>query len=118
MKNNFPNSGILSRKEKSKVFYIFPEYNGRRINVNFQFPVGNISTIAPANIRVKDLLLAFGNKMGLSPKVLENQIFFIHHGCKININEEQDLISYANNKTNISIIVIDSKNLIGGNSNF
>ena len=66
--------------------------------------------------RVKDLFLASAKKMALSPDLLGKNIF-LFNGHRIRINEEKDLISYGF-KDYSKIIVLNTMNKIGGNSNF
>ena len=69
-------------------------------------------------MKVKDLLLVFAKKVGISPNLL-GKIFFLYNGYKININEEKDLISFGFDFEKIfRIVVVDSNNTIGGNSKF
>ena len=118
MNNQIPNSNLLSRQEKKKVFHIFPENNNRTININFETTKGlRTIIIAPINIKVKDLLLSYAQNVGINRNYLGKEIMFIHNGCRININEEKDLIAFNLEKFN-NIIVYETNNVIGGNSNF
>ena len=55
--------------------------------------------------------------MEISPDLLGKNIFFLFNGYRIRINEEKDLISYGL-ESGCTIIILDTKNIIGGNSNF
>ena len=114
MNNQIPHSNLIhSQKEKE----LFPGNNNRRINVFFQATNGSQTRIAaPINIKIKDLFLAYANKMEINPLSLGKEIFFIFNGHKVNINEQKDLISFGL-KENFKISVFDSRNIMGGNLN-
>ena len=114
MNNQIPNSDI----QENRNFDSFPENNNRIINIRFDSSNGSKNIIAdPVNIKVKDLLLAYAKKIGIDPKDLREKLGFIFKDCKININEEKDLISYGLENNN-KIDVYDMDNVIGWNSNF
>ena len=54
--------------------------------------------------------------MEINPNILGKQIYFLYNGYKIKINEEQDLISFGLSDLS-KLIVVDTKNIMGGNSN-
>ena len=122
LNNQISNSGVLPRLENKKEFADdFPGNNSRRINIIFETHTGLVKTIAaPINIKVKDLLLTFAKKMKINPDLLGRKWLFIYNTHIINVNEEKDLISFGldNYYSNYKIIVVDSDNMIGGNSNF
>ena len=92
--------------------------NNRIINIIFDSTNGSIINLAvPVNIKVKDLLLDYANKIGKDSKDLWEKFVFLFNDCKISINEEKDLISYGL-ENNCQIRVYDVVNVIGWNSNF
>ena len=120
MNNQIPNSGKMPRQKTIEYVDDFPGNNNRRINMIFETRSGLINNIAtPVNIKVKDLFLTYAKKVGISPNILGNKIYFLYNGHKLNINEEKDLISFGFDLgTNYKIIVVDKDDLMGGNSNF
>ena len=120
MNNQIPYSGILPiSKKKIESFDDFPGNNNRKINIYFDIVTGlKINIAAPINIKVKDLLLVFAKKVGISPNDL-GKLIFLYNGYKININEEKDLISFGFEfGITYRIVVVNSDNLMGGNSKF
>jgi len=122
LNNQIPNSGVLPRPENKKEFVDdFSGNNNRRINIIFKAQTGVVKSIAaPVNIKVKDLLLAYAKKMKINPNLLGRELRFLFDGQIINVNEEKDLFLFGFDKYyyNYNIIVVDSNNIIGGNSNF
>ena len=87
--------------------------NNRIINILFESANGSTINIAiPVNIKAKDLLLAYANKIGKDPKDLREKFVFMFNNCKISIDEEKDLISYGLENTSL-IRVYDMVNVIG-----
>ena len=106
---NLQNSVFGRIKENNKEYNDpFPGYKGRRINCTFLTPEGTrINIPAPENIKVKELFLKFINRVGLDEKVLENKIFFIFNGLKINSNDDRIIKNvFLNNKIYQNIIKI------------
>jgi len=118
------NGGILPRayrenNNRMKEDLPFPEYSGPRINIIFETGTGlkyNFPT--PLNVPMKEVLLKYIRKVGVSESLLGNKIFFILNGLTIPVNEERTIQFYfkehnfgLGNQT--KIIVIDGSNVIG-----
>lgn len=71
-----------------------------------------INLIAPFDMKVKDLLSNFVQKLGLGIGVMEKSLFFLFNGFKIDINEEKNIVEYGLDKGG-QIIVMDIKEVIG-----
>ena len=71
-----------------------------------------INIIAPFDMKVKDLLSNFVQKLGLGIGVMEKSLFFLFNGFKIDINEEKNIVEYGLDKGG-KIIVMDIKEVIG-----
>jgi len=112
------NNNTIKSMINKKLEYVdyFPGNNNRRINIGFDKPNSLcINIIVPINIKVKDLLLTYANKMEINQNLLGKDIYFLYNGYKLNINEDKDLPSFGL-KDGDKIIVVDSKVKIGGNS--
>jgi len=118
------NGGVLPRtyignNNRMKEELPFPEYTGPRINIIFETGSGlkyNIAT--PYNIPIKDVLLKYIRKVGVSESLLGNKIFFILNGLTIPANEERTvkeflLIHNYGLGNQVKIVVIDGSNIIG-----
>ena len=87
--------------------------NYRIINIMFDSANGSkINFAVPVNIKAKDLLLAYANKIGKDLKDLREKFVFMFNDCKISINEEKDLISFGLENYS-KIRVYDVVNVIG-----
>ena len=97
----------------------FPYYIGPRLNLLFETGAGlKLNFPTPINLKVKDLLLKFINKVNVSPTLMGEKIFFIVNGKTIPVNESstcEDFFRNCNygNTNQIKIIVIDASNVIG-----
>ena len=124
--NNYVNSngGVLPRPKKVINKHDnqnpFLGYKGPIINITFETGSGikkNIPT--PSDVKIKDLLIEFTKRVGVSKDLIGNKLLFVVNGAAINkINENKTveqfftmLTSYLS--TQIKITVIDASNLIG-----
>ena len=123
-KSIIQNGGVLPRtneenNNKVKEDSSFPKYTGNTINIIFETGSG-LRYIFPVseNIPMKELLLKFIRKVGISESLMGNKILFILNGSTIPAYEERSIktyykehnFSFANNS---KIIVIDGSNVIG-----
>ena len=104
-------------RDKNDMFFnCFPENNNKRINILFVCSTGlKVTLCVPIDIKIKDLLLSFIQCIGLSEKSLGKDIAFLFNSCMINAKEETNIIKYGL-KNNCSIIVVDQRNVYGGDS--
>ncbi len=97
----------------------FPFYQGQRLNILFETGAGLKMNIAsPLNISVKELLLSYIHKVGVSESLLGYKIFFIVNGKTIPCNEQKSVIDYFKdclygNANQVKVIVLDASNVIG-----
>ena len=109
---------IIPKNEKINVVDLFPENKNIKLFLKFMYADSSKIIIkAPPDIKIKDLLLAYVKKMGINPNLLGKKIYFLFNGCKININEDKDLISFGFRDWT-TIIVNETNRMIGGNSDF
>ena len=121
--NIIRNGGVMPRANKNNksLPYVesFPGYTGNRINIIFETGTGLLINIpAPVNVTVEELFIKFANRVGVSPLLLGNKIFFIANGAAIKPDDKKlvgDLFKdFSNNlKDQIKIIVLDASNVIG-----
>ena len=129
LNKNIQNSNInivKSRNNKSQVNRLqinkkeidldpFIGYNGPRINVVFKTAKGDKKTInAPSNIKMHALLEKFMEKVGLGPKLINEEIYFLYGGKKITKKDENELVGNYLNDGAI-LVVLDFKDIIGAN---
>ena len=69
----------------------------------------------PIDITIKDLILCFTRFLGLRETILGKDIIFLYNACKINVNDEENIIQYGLSDDS-KITVIDQKNIYGGNN--
>ena len=113
-KNSLTNfKGLLPRKNFEINNDDFPGYQGIKYNIYFQSPSGNkVPILCPNNIKIKDLLRKYVSKIGLGENVIDNAIYFLFNGAKLNSNDNrtiEDIRMY----NNTIIIVIDRAAVIG-----
>jgi hypothetical protein len=118
------NGGILPRtyeknNNKVKEDLFFSEYKGNITNIIFETGAGlRYSFAVSENIPMKELLLKFIRKIGISESLMGSKILFILNGATIPANEERSIKDYFKEKNigianQSKIIVIDGSNVIG-----
>jgi hypothetical protein len=120
----FQNRGVLpiineKNNNKVKEDFSFPNCTGNIINIIFETGRGVRYIFAVSeNTPMKELLLKFIKKVGISESLMDSKILFILNGITIPVNEETSIKAYFREK-NIGIInqsrivVIDGSNVIG-----
>ena len=117
------NGGVLPRtfreNNNNKNNIPFPEYTGHRINIIFETGTGlKYIFPSPLNVPLKEVLLMFMRKVGVSESLLGYKIFFILNGLTISKNEESSVKAYFEKHNfgmpnQVKIVVIDASNVIG-----
>jgi len=118
------NGGVLPRtyeNNNNKVMedFSFPNNTGNIINIIFETGTGlRYTFVVSENIPIKELLLKFIRKVGISESIMGSKILFILNGRTIPVNEEKSIANYfKENNIGIAnqsrIIVIDGSNVIG-----
>ena len=91
--------------------------NDMKMNVIFIHQTGKkIMMRCPYSLKVKDLLLQYISRMGLSDSLIGKDIFFIYNGLKIDEKEEKTVSQYFFKGMLHNILVVDTKNIIGAKS--
>jgi hypothetical protein len=91
--------------------------NDMIMNVVFIHQTGKkIMMKCPFSMKVKELLLQYILRMGLSDSLIGKEIFFIYNGLKINEKEDKTVSQYFFQGMLHSILVVDAKNIIGAKS--
>ena len=118
------NGGVLPRKEQLNYLNAnkdsFPGYVGERINIVFETGIGiTINIATPINVTVKDLLIKFTERVGVSPLLINKKLFFVVNGSTID-SEEQKTVGafFKDSRTNalkfqVKIVVLDASNVVG-----
>ncbi len=97
----------------------FPFYQGKRINILFETGPGlKINIASPINISVKELLLAYIHKVGVSESLLGKKIFFLANGKSISCEEKRNVNDFFQEysfgvSNQVKVIVVDASNIIG-----
>ena len=100
----------------------FADHPGQRTNIIFQTAKGfKISISAPLDVTVNQVLIEYIKRVGLGPNALYNGFYFLFNGAKIDIYDKvkvvEELVTLKEIKdiklNHITILVIDTKNLIG-----
>ena len=93
-----------------------PFDNSPKVNVILNTMKGHKTTIiATYNMKVKDLLLQYVQKLGLGPNVMGDSLFFLFNGKKIDINEQGTVYDLGLHSGG-QIVVLDIKGVIGANN--
>ena len=71
-----------------------------------------MNIVCPYNLKIKDLLIKYIEKLGLGPGVMKNSIFFLFNGSKLDINENRTVIEMGMTSGS-TVIVLDIKGIIG-----
>ena len=118
------NGGVLPRKEQLNYLNAnkdsFPGYVGERINIVFETGIGiTINIATPINVTVKDLLIKFTERVGVSPLLINKKLFFVVNGSTIDSQEQKTVGAYfKDSRTNalkfqVKIVVLDASNVVG-----
>ena len=84
-----------------------------KTNIVFNTQKGHTTNIiAPYHMKVKDLLLAYVQKLGLGPAVMGDSLFFLFNGNKLKLNEEKTIYDIGLHNGG-HIVVLDVKEVIG-----
>ena len=92
----------------------FPQINGNRMNIIFVTPAGyKVIMNTPINMRIRDILVEYGLKVGVGPNIIDTKIYFLFNGRKILKSDfnKTPLDLGINDQTNL--IVIDPEFVIG-----
>ena len=101
------NTGNLSFDASS------PFDNSPKTNVVFNTQKGHTTNmIASYNMKIKDLLLNYVQRLGLGPGVMGDSLFFLFNGQKIDLNEERTVFDIGLQNGG-HIVVLDVKEVIG-----
>ena len=101
------NTGNLSFDASS------PFDNSPKANVVFNTQKGHTTNmIASYNMKIKDLLLNYVQRLGLGPGVMGDSLFFLFNGQKIDLNEERTVFDIGLHNGG-HIVVLDVKEVIG-----
>ena len=117
------NRGVLPRtneknNNKIKENFSFSKCSGNIINIIFE--TGGIRHIFAVfeNLSMKELILKFIRKVGISESLKDIKLLFILNGSSIPANEEKSIKTYFEDHNigsvnNSKIVVIDGNNVIG-----
>ena len=90
-----------------------PFDNSPKTNIVFNTQKGHTTNIiASYNMKVKDLLLTYVQKLGLGPAVMGDSLFFLFNGNKLKLNEEKTVYDVGLHNGG-HIVVLDVKEVIG-----
>ena len=103
LNNNVPNNYAVSQNS-----------NELQCNVAFITQAGKkIMMSCPYSTKLKDFLLKYTSRMGISGSIIGKDIFFIYNGLKIDENAEESIGHFLKGTTNPIFLVVDTKNILG-----
>ena len=103
LNNNVPNNYAVSQNS-----------NELQCNVAFITQAGKkIMMSCPYSMKLKDFLLKYTSRMGISGSIIGKDIFFIYNGLKIDENAEESIGHFLKGTTNPIFLVLDTKNILG-----
>ena len=103
LNNNVPNNYAVSQNS-----------NELQCNVAFITQAGKkIMMSCPYSMKLKDFLLKYTSRMGISGSIIGKDIFFIYNGLKIDENAEESIGHFLKGTTNPIFLVVDTKNILG-----
>ena len=105
---------VLPEKVETVSHTVFPEIPGDRIYIVFQTTTGHkVIMNVPIKLKFGELMLQYGYKVGVGPKVIEEKVHFLFNGRRLK-NEDKDKTPSELGILNLnSIIVVDIQNVIG-----
>ena len=84
-----------------------------KVNIYFKTQKGQrMNIVCPYNLKIKDLLIKYIERIGLGPGVMGSSIFFLFNGGKLDINENRD-VTQMGMTSGSTVIVLDIKGIIG-----
>ena len=116
--NNQTNfNGGTNTNAPSTCYDLSQNSNEQIFNVIFIHQTGKKTMMkCPYSFKVKDLLLQYISRMGLNDYVIGKEIFFIYNGLKIDEKEEKIIGQFFFQGMLQTILVVDTKNIIGAKS--
>ena len=120
--NNLNNSqanvtGGINNNTQNICYDLSQNNNEQIFNVVFIHQTGKkIMMKCPSSLKVKDLLLQYISRMGISDSLIGKDIFFIYNGLKVDEKEEKQVSQYFFQGMLQNILVVDTKNIIGAKS--
>jgi hypothetical protein len=110
--NNKENQSLGDKKEPNS-FEDSPKILGKQINLFFIINAGfKVLIQIGLNNTIKDALIKFCNKVGISLSCVENGLYFLFDASKLNCEDNRTL-EQIGIKDCHSITVVDSSNVIG-----
>jgi hypothetical protein len=111
--NNNSNTNIRSLLKQNLSFNYDNSYNKNTTNIMFEAASGHkVSVLCSPSIKMKDLLIKYVQKIGVSENVIDNAIYFLFNGSKIKNDENRTLEEMGIYNCSI-ILVIDKNSVIG-----
>ena len=90
-----------------------PYDNTPKVNVTFKTQKDQkMNIICSSNLKIKDLLLKYINRLGLGPGVIGSSIFFLFNGAKLDINENRT-VGEMGMTSGTTVVVLDIRGVIG-----
>ena len=105
--------GLLPRVKTTENYNPFNDFDGPKINVYFQTPVGyKINMVLPYNAKLEDILIKYITKVGIGPNTIDKDIYFLFGGNKIKKDDKRTAqeIGMINGSV---VIVLDKNGIIG-----
>ena len=109
------NGGGVIPKNIQNINYDLSSPNDYTPKTNITFKTQRdqiVNIVCPVNLKVKDLLIKYINKLGLGPGVMGTSIFFLFNGLRLDINENST-VSEIGLISGSTIIVLDVNSVIG-----
>ena len=84
-----------------------------KVNIYFKTQKGQrMNIVCPCNLKIKDLLIKYIERIGLGPGVMGSSIFFLFNGGKLDINENRD-VTQMGMTSGSTVVVLDIRGVIG-----
>ena len=111
---NFNNNNMNFNNNVPNNFAAPQNIDELQCNVTFITQTGKkIMMSCPYNTKLKDFLVKYASRMGISESLIGKDIYFIFNGLKVNEKEEASIGQFVRGTTNPTILVIDTKNILG-----
>ena len=106
--------GVISRNiHNMNCDFSSPNDPSPKVNIYFKTQKDQkINIVCPCNLKIKDLLIKYIERIGLGPGVMGSSIFFLFNGGKLDINENRD-VTQMGMTSGSTVIVLDIKGIIG-----
>jgi hypothetical protein len=111
---HIPRNAFKQYKNNDRTYIVeINDIFSNKMNIKFQLSSGNrINMVVPETISLKTLFEEFVRKIGFDKNILNEDIYFLYNGIKMDINDIRS-VKDLNFYDSCIILVVDTKGILG-----